>query len=88
MDDPPAGLGIAGTWLFVSATRQVPQRRREMGIRMALGASVSHVPGLVLREGVMLSVIGVLLGAAALLGCWRPARRAATANPAETIRQE
>jgi putative ABC transport system permease protein len=30
----------------------------------------------------------LLLPAAAFLGCWRPARRAATANPAETIRQE
>jgi ABC-type lipoprotein release transport system permease subunit len=30
----------------------------------------------------------VLLPGAALLGCWRPAKRAATANPAETIRGE
>jgi putative ABC transport system permease protein len=30
----------------------------------------------------------VLLPAAALLGCWRPAHRAATANPAETVRGE
>ena len=30
----------------------------------------------------------VLLPAAALLGCWRPARRAATANPADMIREE
>jgi predicted lysophospholipase L1 biosynthesis ABC-type transport system permease subunit len=30
----------------------------------------------------------VLLPAAALLGCWRPARRAATANPAETVKGE
>jgi ABC-type lipoprotein release transport system permease subunit len=29
-----------------------------------------------------------LLPGAALLGCWRPAWRAATANPAEIIRQE
>jgi ABC-type antimicrobial peptide transport system permease subunit len=29
-----------------------------------------------------------LLPAAALLGCWRPARRAASANPADTIRAE
>jgi len=30
----------------------------------------------------------LLLPAAALLGCWRPARRAAAANPAEIIREE
>jgi ABC-type antimicrobial peptide transport system permease subunit len=30
----------------------------------------------------------LLLPAAALLGCWRPARRAAGANPAEIIREE
>jgi predicted permease len=30
----------------------------------------------------------LLLPAAALLGCWRPARRAATVNPADMIREE
>jgi ABC-type antimicrobial peptide transport system permease subunit len=30
----------------------------------------------------------LLLPAAAILGCWRPAWRAASANPAETIRSE
>jgi predicted permease len=30
----------------------------------------------------------VLLPAAAILGCWRPAHRAATANPAETVKGE
>jgi ABC-type lipoprotein release transport system permease subunit len=30
----------------------------------------------------------LLLPAAALLGCWRPAWRAAASNPAETIREE
>jgi ABC-type antimicrobial peptide transport system permease subunit len=30
----------------------------------------------------------LLLPAAALLGCWRPARRAAAVNPADIIRQE
>jgi putative ABC transport system permease protein len=29
-----------------------------------------------------------LLPAAALLGCWRPARRPASANPADIIREE
>jgi len=30
----------------------------------------------------------LLLPAAVLLGCWRPAWRAAAANPAETIRRD
>jgi ABC-type antimicrobial peptide transport system permease subunit len=30
----------------------------------------------------------LLLPVAALLGCWRPARRAATANPADMIRED
>jgi ABC-type lipoprotein release transport system permease subunit len=30
----------------------------------------------------------LLLPAAALLGCWRPARRAASADPASIIREE
>jgi ABC-type antimicrobial peptide transport system permease subunit len=38
------------------------QRRREIGIRMALGAAPSHVRRVVLRHGLTIGALGVLLG--------------------------
>ena len=49
--------GIAGVMgLFVS------ERTREIGIRMALGATRGSVLGMVLRQGMTLIVIGMALG--------------------------
>jgi len=50
----------------------VVQRRREIGVRIALGARPAQVLGLVLRSGVQLVVAGVVLGGAiaAAAGRW------------------
>jgi ABC-type antimicrobial peptide transport system permease subunit len=54
--------GIYGSMLY-----SVGQRRREMGIRLALGANGSDVVRLVLRQGLALTVAGVVLGTVSAL---------------------
>lgn len=52
-----AGMGLYSVMSYVAA-----QRTREMGIRMALGASPGRVVGLVMRDGVGTALLGVGLG--------------------------
>jgi putative ABC transport system permease protein len=52
-----ASIGIYGVMSFV-----VAQRTHELGLRMALGASPRDVQFLVLREGILLALSGLVLG--------------------------
>ncbi|MDE3166607.1 MAG: ABC transporter permease [Acidobacteriota bacterium] len=51
-------LGIYGVISY-----SVHQRTREIGIRVALGASPAEVRAMILREGIRLVAVGVLIGA-------------------------
>ena len=53
-------LGILGVYGLVSYSVQM--RRREIGLRIAMGAERSGVLGLVLRQGVSLAATGALVG--------------------------
>lgn len=58
-------LSIVGTYAMLSFL--VRQRRREIGIRIALGAAPSNVRRLVLHHGLTTGTLGVLLGVALAL---------------------
>ena len=58
-----AALFLAATGLYGLTAWSVTQRQREIGVRLALGATASGVVRLVVGEGVRLSLLGLLLGA-------------------------
>jgi putative ABC transport system permease protein len=57
-----AALGVYGVLSFL-----VEQRRQEIGTRMALGASRSAVLVIFLRQGLTLTIVGLLIGVAGAL---------------------
>ena len=112
-------LATMGTYGVISFA--VAQRTREIGIRVAIGATRSDVVRLIVGQGVMLVVVGAVLGIAAALAVtrvlgsllydvapsdpltfaaivgllvtaviaasWIPARRAASVQPTEALRE-
>jgi predicted permease len=116
------GLTLTVVGLYGFLAFRVTQRRREIGIRMALGASREATAWLVLRDTARLATIGLALGlvfslaatrlessvlfgvrpldalslAAALCiltiasaaAAWLPARRAASIQPMQALRDE
>jgi predicted permease len=74
-----ASVGLAGVTAY-----SVAQRRREIGIRMALGARQGQMLRLVMKEGAALVTVGSALG---FLGAWGIGRVLAALSPemAETL---
>jgi hypothetical protein len=61
-----AAAGLYGTLLY-----SVNQRRRELGIRMALGADRGEVQRMVLGQGIGVALAGLLIGVAGALASGR-----------------
>jgi ABC-type antimicrobial peptide transport system permease subunit len=61
-----AALGIYGVLAY-----GVAERRREIGIRLALGSTAREVFGLVLGDGAKITVVGLALGLAGGFGLSR-----------------
>jgi len=57
-------MALAGVGLYSVIAYCVAQRRRELGVRLALGASQPGIVALVMRGGLQLVVIGIGLGGA------------------------
>jgi predicted permease len=64
-------LALACLGIYAVISYSVEQRRREMGIRMALGAAPAGIRGMVLREGMALAAAGIAIGIVASLGLTR-----------------
>jgi predicted permease len=113
-------LAVVGVYAVKAYT--VSRRTREIGIRIALGATMGDALWLIMRDGLRLTAAGVavgmvlalatgrllssmlyevgatdplifavtplLLGAAAALACYLPARRAARVDPMVALRHE
>jgi len=62
-------LGTIGLYGVISYS--VSQRSRELGMRMALGAPVSTVKKMVVRQGLILSGVGIALGLGMAFGLTR-----------------
>ena len=113
-------LAIGG--LYGALSYIVSQRHRDIGLRLALGASARAISGLVIRQGMTPAIVGLGVGllasvaigrviesmlfgvssrdlmtyatvitmivASALAACLFPARRAASVDPAVTLRAD
>jgi ABC-type antimicrobial peptide transport system permease subunit len=64
-------LALAAVGLYGVLAYMVSLRRREIGVRLALGASPSGVARLISTQGAGLAAIGIVVGSALFLGASR-----------------
>jgi predicted permease len=57
-------IAVAAIGLYAAFAHAVLERRREMAIRVAIGASPARVVGMILREALRLTAVGIVAGTA------------------------
>ena len=62
-----AGLALAGVGIYGVVSFLVAQRKHELAVRIAVGASVPNVLWLVLKDGLKMAAFGACIG---LVGVW------------------
>src|SRR5262245_2567413 len=70
-----AALGLAGVGIYGVMSYSVRQRTREIGTRLALGATGADIVWLVMRDGLLVAALGGAIG----VGCGLAAARALSA---------
>jgi predicted permease len=65
------GMGLAIVGLYGLASYAASRRTREIGIRMAIGAGRADVMRMVLRQGMILALVGLAVGLVASVGALR-----------------
>ena len=63
-------LALAALGVYAVISHGVAQRTREFGVRVAVGASAKDIRELVIREGTLLTLVGIVLG---LIVVWNTA---------------
>ncbi len=69
------GLLLAAIGIYGVMSYTVQQRRHEIGVRVALGASPRSVTGLAARRGLSLALLGIAIGTVLAFAGAGPAQR-------------
>jgi len=78
-------LLMAAIGLYGVLSQQVTERRRELGVRMALGASPGDVVGLVVRRSLLLTAIGIGVGSVTAMAGMRLLRSFLLTGPGRPL---